>query len=302
MSAMIITKTEGLVAATFTPMDAKCAIVLDRIPAYAQWLRSQGVAGIFVNGTTGESMSLSLAERMALAEAWMAAKGDLRMFVHVGHNALPDACALAAHAETIGADAIAIIAPSFFKPSLSALVDFSAAVAAAAPRTPFYFYNMPSMSGVNVSVAEFLKAAASKIPTLAGIKFTFENIMDYQKAVELDGGRYDVLFGRDEILLSALAAGARGAVGSTYNHIAPVYREVLDAWEARDIARARAAQSRAQAFVDILVESGDGITCGKAMVGIFSGVDCGPVRLPLSAFSAEKLRWLRERVAAWEKA
>ncbi len=298
---MKISKTEGLVAASFTPMDERGGIVLDRIPAYAEWLRSQGVAGVFVNGTTGESMSLSSAERMSLAEAWRAVKGDLRLFVHVGHNSLPEARALAAHAERIGADAIAIIAPSFFKPALSELVDFAAAVASAAPSTPLYFYHMPAQSGVNVSVAAFLKAAAPKIPTLAGIKFTFENIMDYQKAVEFDGGRYDVLFGRDEILLPALAAGARGAVGSTYNHIAPVYREVIEAWNAGDAARARAAQAKAQAFVDILIDAGNGIVCGKAMMKMFAGIDCGPVRLPLAAFPDDRLAWLESRVAEWKK-
>ncbi len=300
MKRLEIPKTEGLIAATFTPFAADGSVDAGVVPAYAEHLRAQGVAGVFVNGTTGEGLSLSLAERETLAEAWKAEARGLKVFVHVGHNAVPDARRLAEHAESIGADAIATVAPSFFKPGLDALVEWCAAVASAAPRTPFYLYHMPSMSGVNVSMAAFLRRAAPQIPTLAGIKFTYENLMDYMEALRLDGGRFDVLFGRDEILLAALALGARGAVGSTYNYAAAPYLETMRAFAAGDLAAARDAQARAQALVDILVESGDGIVCGKAMMPLLAGIDCGPVRSPLANFGKERLAWLARRVQEWE--
>lgn len=299
MSTIDIRKTNGLIAATFTPFGADGNIDTRVVPAYAEHLRAQGVTGVFVNGTTGEGLSLSLAEREALAEAWKSARGNLKLFVHVGHNALPDARRLAAHAESIGADAIAAVAPSFFKPGLDALVEWCAAVASAAPRTPFYLYHMPSMSGVNVPMAAFLRSAAPRIPTLAGIKFTYENLMDYMEALQFDGGRFDVLFGRDEILLAAMALGARGAVGSTYNYAAPIYLETIRAFGDGDLIAAQRAQSRAQALVDILVDSGDGIVCGKAMMPLLTGIDCGPVRSPLANFGPDKLAWLAARVASW---
>lgn len=294
-------KTEGLVAATFTPLAADGSVDCGVVPRYAAHLREQGVAGVFVNGTTGEGLSLSLAEREALAEAWASARGGLKLFVHVGHNALPDARRLAAHAESVGADAVATVAPSFFKPGLDALVDWCAAVASAAPRTPFYLYHMPSMSGVNVPMAAFLRRAAPRIPTLAGVKFTYENLMDYMEALREDGGRFDVLFGRDEILLAALALGARGAVGSTYNYAAAPYLETMRAFAAGDLAAARDAQARAQALVDILVESGDGVACGKAMMPLLANIDCGPVRSPLAPLGPDRIAWLAKRVAAWEE-
>ena len=294
-----ISKTEGLIAATFTPFAADGSIDTGVVTRYAAHLRSQGVVGVFVNGTTGEGLSLSLAEREALAEAWKAEGRGLKLFVHVGHNAVLDARRLAAHAEGIGADAIAAIAPSFFKPGLDALVDWCATVASAAPRTPFYLYHMPSLSGVNVPMAAFLRRAAPRIPTLAGVKFTYENLMDYMEALSLDGGRFDVLFGRDEILLAALALGARGAVGSTYNSAAAPYHETMRAFAAGDMAAAREAQARAQSLVDILVESGDGVVCGKAMMPLLTGIDCGPVRSPLANFGQERLAWLAMRVEEW---
>lgn len=292
-------KTIGLVVAPFTPMTNDGEVNLTVIPSYAERLRADGVCGVFVNGTTGEGLSLTLAERMATAEAWRAHVGNMKLFVHVGHTSAADAGELAVHAEGIGADAIATIAPCFFKPALPELVAFCTAVAKRAPKTPFYFYHMPSMSGVTVPALGFLRAAAAAVPTLAGVKYTHENLMDYQQCVTEQGGRFDVLFGRDEILLSALAAGAVGAVGSTYNYAAPLYLKVIDAFRRGDMAEARKRQAHAQDLVQILIDSGNGIVSGKAMMPLLTGIDCGPCRLPLPAFAPERVAWLRERLEAW---
>jgi len=292
-------RTIGLVAAPFAPMHSDGSLNLEAIPAYAEKLRTDGVAGVFVNGSTGEGLSLTMSERKASAEAWRAHAGAMKLFVHVGHTSMAEAGELAAHAESIGADAIATIAPCFFKPALSELVAFCAEVAQRASRTPFYFYHIPSMSGVSLSMLAFLRAAVPVIPTLAGIKFTFENLMDYQQCVAEEGGRFDVLFGRDEILLSALAAGAQGAVGSTYNFAAPVYCRVMEAFRRGNLEEARRWQAHAQALVQVLIDSGNGIVAGKAMMPILAGIDCGPCRLPLPEFGAERAEWLRERLATW---
>lgn len=294
-------KTIGLVAAPFAPMHGDGSLNMGVIPDYAARLRLDGVRGVFVNGTTGEGLSLTTAERKAVVEAWRAHAGELRLFVHVGHTSVTEAGELAAHAEAVGADAIAVIAPCFFKPALMELVGFCAAVARQAPRTPFYFYHMPAMSGVNIAAWSFLRAAAPAIPTLAGIKFTFENVMDYQQCLREADGRFDVLFGRDEMLLSALAAGAQGAVGSTYNYAAPAYLRVIEAYGRGDKGEAARWQAHAQDLVQILIDSGNGIVCGKAMMPLLTGIDCGPCRLPLPAFAPERVAWLRGRLNAWKE-
>lgn len=292
-------KTVGLVAAPFTPLRADGSLNVAAIPSYAAKLRADGVVGVFVNGTTGEGLSLTMAERKATVEAWRAHAGGMGLFVHVGHLSAAEAGELAAHAEGVGADAIALVAPCFFKPTLPELVRFCADVARQAPKTPFYFYHMPSMSGVNVPARAFLREAAPVLPTLAGVKFTFENLMDYQQCLEAEDGRFDVLFGRDEILLAALALGAQGAVGSTYNYAAPVYRKVIEAFRKGELGEARRWQSHAQDLVQILIDSGNGIVSGKAMMPILTGIDCGPCRLPLPPFAPERVAWLRDRLEAW---
>ena len=288
---MINRKTEGLIAAPFTPMHADRTLNLSTVDRYARWLHANGVVGAFICGTTGEGMSLTMDERRELAERWVAtAPAGLRVIVHVGHNSLPDCRALAAHAESIGADSIACIAPFFFKPAgVEGLVAWCEEVAAAAPGLPFYYYHMPSMTGVSVNVSDFLRAAAKRIPNLAGVKFTFEDLDDYRRCLELEDGRFDMLFGRDELLLSALALGARGAVGSTYNFAAPLYRAVIEAYGRGDRQQAAELQALAVRMINTLVGGGTHpVATFKWFMG-WVGVDCGPSRLPLADPTPEQI-------------
>ena len=238
---MVIRKTAGLIAAPFTPMRADGAINLDAVEPYACWLEHNHVAGAFVCGTTGEGASLTIDERRQLAERWVTtAPPGIRVIVHVGHTSLADCRALAAHAQSIGADSIACLAPFFFQPAgVEGLVTWCELVAAAAPALPFYYYHMPSMTGVSVKVSTFLRLASRRIPNLAGVKFTFEDLDDFRQGLEIEDGRFDMLFGRDELLLSALKLGARGAVGSTYNCAAPLYHALIAAHQLGDEAQGR---------------------------------------------------------------
>lgn len=301
MQTRSISKTVGLIAAPFTPMTVDGKVNVSLIPDYAAKLREDGVVGVFVNGSTGEGLSLTHAERKAIAEAWQAHGRGLKLFIHVGHTSAQEAGDLAAHAQSIGVDAIGLVAPCFFKPALPELIAFCAAVARRAPDTPFYYYHFPSMSGVPVPAATFLREAESLIPSLAGVKFTHESLMDYHQCLTLGGGRFDVPFGRDEILLSALALGAVGAVGSTYNFIAPLYRQIIERFDQGDLAAARGHQAHAQRLVQILIDSGNGIACGKALMALLGGIDCGPCRTPLPAFGDEQMAWLRRRLDAWKR-
>lgn len=275
-------KLEGLIAASFTPY-RKGRINPEAVPGYAVALRALGASGVFVNGTTGESLSLSTEERMELAQTWLgSAPEGFPVLVHVGHNSLPEACTLATHAARHGARAVSAMAPTFFQPGLPALVDYLAEIAAAAPAVPFYYYHMPSMTGARFLMTDFLRLAGERIPNLAGIKFTWEDLMDYTLAAGVDGGRYDIVFGRDEILLCGLALGARAAIGSTYNVAAPLYRAVWRAFDAGRIDEARKLQVRAMAMIDACRRSGPSdLPAIRALASRRLGVELGPPRAPL---------------------
>jgi len=242
----------GLVAAVHTPFRPDGSLHLDVVEAQAAHLQAHGIDLAFVGGSTGEGHSLSLEERRALARRWVeVARGTaLGVVVHVGANCLADSRALAAQAEELGAVAISALAPSYFKPrDTDALVACCADVAAAAPRTPFYFYDIPALTGVSLSMPDFLERAEGRVPTLAGIKFTSSDLMAYQLCLRAGDGAFDVPYGVDEWLLAALALGARGAVGSTYNFAAPLYRRMLRAFAASDLATAREEQLRSVQLV-----------------------------------------------------
>lgn len=288
----------GLIAAPFTPFQQDGAVNLDRIEELADRLVLDAVWGAFVCGTTGEGPSLSTAERMLVAERWAAVARDrLRLFVHVGHTSVADARELAAHAQRIGAAAIGCLAPYFFRPrSPEELADFCAYVAAAAPGLPFYYYHLPSLTGVALPMADFLPIAARRIPTLAGIKYTFEDVADFAACVAFDGGRFDMLFGRDELLLAGLDAGASGAIGSTYNYMAPIYGRVVAAWAAGDRPLAETLQGRAAGIIEVMIRHG-GLPAGKRIMAL-SGLDCGPVRQPLVELEAAAGTRLRADLVA----
>ena len=298
MPSLIQTRFRGLTAAPFTPFHADGSLNLGVIPDYARFLESRGVRAVFVCGTTGEGASLSTEERERVAEAWQNTAGPaLSVIVHVGHTSLPEARRLSAHAEKIGAAAIAALSPFFFKPRDNAqLIDWCAAVACAAPSLPFYYYNIPSMTGVSFPVVEFLRQASDRIPTLAGIKYTHEDLPDYAACVRHDQGRYDVLFGRDELLLEGWAQGARGAVGSTYNYASPLYVRLLAALEAGSPGLARALQDQAIAMIGVCNAVGvTHLAASKAVMAML-GINCGPARLPLANPTPAQLGVLREKL------
>lgn len=278
---MNATRLTGLVAATHTPFKADGSLHLAIVEEQAAHLLNHQVTLAFVGGSTGECHSLNLDERRQLARRWSeVARGTpLKIVVHVGSNCLADARVLATQAQEFGALAIAAMAPSYFKPrALESLLDCCATIASAAPATPFYFYDIPALTGVSLSMPDFLARGRDRIPTLAGIKFTNADLMAYQLCLRADGGTFDVPYGTDEWLLAALALGARGAVGSSFNFAAPVYQRLLRAFAAGDLPAAREEQFRSVRLIQMLANHGY-LGAAKAVMKMV-GVDVGPARLP----------------------
>ncbi len=282
----------GLTAATHTPFHADGSLNLTAVETQAAHLLKDGVGFVFIGGTTGESSSLSLDERLALAQRWSdVARGTaLKVVIHVGSNCLADSRSLAAQAQQLGAVAISALAPSYFKPrSLDLLIACCADIAAAAPETPFYYYDIPALTGVSLPMPEFLEKAPERIPTLAGLKFTNPDLMAYLQC--LGAGDWDIPWGIDEWMLGALATGARGAVGSSFNFAAPLYHGLIAAFERGDLAAARDAQHRSTRLIALLARHGY-IGAAKATMAML-GVDVGPARLPNGSLSAAQAKSLR---------
>lgn len=288
----------GLVAATFTPFRADGSLHLARIKPVTDAVIKQGAAGLYVCGSTGEGPLLSTKERMRVAEATVrAAAGRVPVVIQVGHNSIVEARTLASHAQRIGADAISATPPGYFKPdSMDNFIACIAHIAGGAPKLPFYYYNIPVLSGVRFDMVEFLRRGRAAIPTLRGIKFSDSALHDMQACIKFDGGRYDILFGVDEMLLGGLSFGARGAVGSTFNFAAPLYERIIAAFERGDLAEASRLQFLAAEMVRVILRNGGrgGLKAAMALIG----ADCGFSRLPTVSCTPAQRASMRKELTA----
>jgi N-acetylneuraminate lyase len=284
----------GLVAATHTPFHSDGRLNVGAVEKQAEHLHRNGVKTVFIGGTTGESHSLTVDERLCLAERWseVVRGSGIHMVVHVGANCLADARIFSAQAHRLNVAAIAALCPSYFKPtSVQILVNCCLEIATAAPHIPFYYYDIPSLTGVHLSMPEFVKIASERIRTFAGLKFTNPDLIAYQALLHGWRDRFDFAWGVDEYLLPALAFGAVGAVGSSYNFTAPLFHRLIAAFSRGDLGAARAEQQHATQLIEMLGRFGY-IAAAKAVMG-WLGVDVGPARLPNKNLSDDEQKALR---------
>ena len=283
----------GLLGATFTPFNSTGELNLDAIEPHAQRLINQGVVGAFVNGTTGEGQSLSCDERRWVTQRWCEVSGNkLKVIAHVGHPSFVEARSLAEHAAEAGVAGIAAMPPYFFKPTtVDDVLASLAPVAAAAPNLPFYYYHFPVMSGVVVPPSQVLREGMKRIPNLAGIKFTDDNLLEYERCIDIAGDTMDLMLGREGMMLPAMAAGGRAWIGSSLNFMAPLYHAIQRHFRSGHIEAARASQRKANAILAVLARFG-GMRAMKAAMNLL-GPDCGPSRPPLRTLDERELASLR---------
>ncbi len=291
-------KFEGLVAAPFTPMDSKGNLFDELIPEYYDFLAENGVAGAFINGSTGEGPSLTQKEKYLQAEKWaqcLKSDGRVRVINMVGGTSYRECMENAVFSKETGLSAIAVVAPYYFKPpDPGALAEFVALTGESVPEMPVYFYHIPVLTGVKMPMLEFLKKITNMLPNFAGLKYTDEDLMDFMSCINFGGGIYDMLYGRDECMLAALALGCRGFVGSTYNYAAPLYNALIKAFNEGDIKKARELQQKSIDMIYLLDKYG-GMVTGKAYMKL-AGFDFGKFRPPVRGMTDECFNAFREDV------
>lgn len=295
---MKIQHLKGLIAAPFTPMYKDGSLNLSLIPSYYQMLKANGINGAFICGSTGEGVSMTAKEKMAVAEAWAECSekdADFKVMTLLGGTSITDCKELAKHADSIGLYGISFTAPFYFEPvDVTMLAKACIAVAETVPHLPFYYYHIPVLTGVNFPMISLLKEIDGKIPNFAGIKYTHEDFMDFLSCLHFANGKYDMLWGRDENMLPALAIGAKGAVGSTFNYAAPVYHQLMEAFNDGDLEKASEHQQQSIDMIRLLGKYG-GIATGKAYMKLI-GLDCGEFRLPVKNMSTDDFELFKKDV------
>lgn len=290
-------KNIELIAAPYTPFHANGSLDTQKISEYASYLKSVGVKGVFVNGTTGEGASMSAEERLETASSWIKHQSaDFKVIIHVGDNQIETCKRLALHAASIKADAVGLISPTYFKPdSLQALVQFNLEVASIVPQLPYFYYHIPSMTGVDFRMIDFIREADGIIKNFAGVKFTHHDLIDFNRCLHYKDQKFKMFQGRDEFLIAGLAMGATAAIGSTYNYITPLYIQLIEAFTAGDMVEANRIQLEAVKIIEILIKYGGAVKPGKAFMRAV-GIDLGQPRLPIIGYDIAKEKTIIEEL------
>ena len=274
-----LTKYQGIFPAFYACYDENGAINPSAIRELTRYYIEAGVDGLYVGGSSGECIYQSKEERKAVLEAVMEeARGKLVIIAHVACNNTADGCELAAHAESLGVDAVAAIPPIYFKLPPYAIAKYWNDMSAAAPNTDVVIYNIPQLAGVSLTVP-LLKEMLQN-PRVIGVKNSSMPVQDIQ--MWRDEGAI-VFNGPDEQLISGLAMGAEGGIGGTYGAMPELYVKMYQPVKQGDMDTARAIQNDCCRIIYKLC-SGHGNMYGmiKECLRRINNIDCGSVRAPLA--------------------
>lgn len=286
----------GIIPAFYACYDEKGEINPKAIEEYTDYLIKKGVKGVYVGGSSGECIYQSVAERkLVLQHVMNRAKGKITVIAHIAANNTSDSMELAAHAESLGVDAIAAIPPIYFHLPDYAIAEYWNDISSAAPNTDFIIYNIPQLAGVALSKAclgEMLKN-----PKLIGVKNSSMPTMDIQIFKSLGGEDFVVFNGPDEQLVSGLAIGADGGIGGTYGVMPEVYIRMKELFDAGEVKRAAEIQNSANEIIYKMCSCrGNMYAVIKAIIKIRENIDLGSVRKPLYPLSEADMMTVRECV------
>ena len=272
-------KFQGIIPAFYACYDKNGQIDAAAVRALTEYFLDKGVKGLYVGGSSGECIYQSVAERKLVLENVMAvAKGKLTIIAHVACNNTADSCELAAHAESLGVDAIAAIPPIYFHLPEYAIAQYWNDISAAAPNTDFIIYNIPQLAGVALTMP--LLRTMLKNPRVIGVKNSSMPVQDIQ--MFRDEGAI-VFNGPDEQLLSGLAAGAIGGIGGTYGAMPELYMKIRELYLAGSMELGREVQNECCRIIYKMCSAkGNMYAVIKAILRRQGGPDCGGVRLPLA--------------------
>ena len=282
---MNMKKYEGIIPAFYACYDAEGKVNLAAVRELTQWFIDQGVQGLYVGGSSGECIYQSKEERKAVLEAVMeVARGKLTIIAHIACNNTADSQELAAHAESLGVDAIASIPPIYFKLPPHAIAKYWNDMSAAAPNTDFIIYNIPVLAGVALTIP--LLNEMMKNPKVVGVKNSSAPTQDIQmwRDEAIKAGKEFVVFnGPDEQLISGLVMGAIGGIGGTYGAMPQLYVKLYNLVKEGDLSTALDLQNECCRIIYKLC-SGHGNMYGmiKESLRRMGCPDCGSVRAPLA--------------------
>ena len=289
-----IEKYQGIIPAFYACYDSNGNVDGERVGLLAKYMVEKGVKGVYVGGSSGECIYQTVADRKLTLERVMdAAEGKLTVIAHVACNNTAESRELAAHAESLGVDAIAAIPPIYFHLPEYAIAEYWNDISDAAPNTDFVIYNIPQLAGVALTTPLFREM--KKNSRVAAVKNSSMPTQDIQM-FKAEGGEGFVVFnGPDEQLVSGLAMGADGGIGGTYGVMPELYLKIEALVKAGNFEEARKVQYAANEIIYAMCGCrGNLYGVIKEILKIREGIDIGSVRKPLPALVPEDMEQVKK--------
>lgn len=297
-----ITKYQGIIPALYACYDDNGAISPERVEAFTEHLIQKGVKGLYVGGSSGECIYQSVEERKLLLEHVMkVAKGRITIIAHVACNNTKDSMELAAHAESVGVDAIASIPPIYFRLPEHAIAQYWNDISSAAPNTEFIIYNIPQLAGVSLTLPLLREMLKNK--NVVGVKNSSMPVQDIQM-FKMEGGEDFIVFnGPDEQLVSGLVIGAEGGIGGTYGVMPELYLKITELVKENKIKEAQEIQYAADAIIYKMCSCrGNMYAVIKEIIRRREGLNLGDVRRPLASLVEADMPIVEECVVMIDEA
>lgn len=286
---MAVFKGSGV--AIVTPFHADESINYDRLDELIDYHCENGTDSIIICGTTGESATMTEEEHMECVRfAIERTKGRLPVIAGTGSNCTRTAIEMSKEAVADGADGLLLVTPYYNKATQAGLIAHYTAVAKEA-KAPIIMYSVASRTGCNLepaTVAELVK----NVENIVGIKEASGNISQVAKIMSLTDGNIDLYSGNDDQIVPLLSLGGKGVISVLANIAPQESHDICERFFAGDIEGSAALQLKAVPLIDQLFCEVNPIPVKRAMA--LMGMDCGPLRMPLTQLTPEHERLLAE--------
>lgn len=275
-------KYEGVIPAFYACYDDQGEISPERVRALVEYFLKKGVQGLYVNGSSGECIYQSVADRKLILEEVMAvAKGKLTIIAHVACNNTKDSVELARHSESLGVDAIAAIPPIYFRLPEYSVAQYWNDISAAAPQIDFVIYNIPQLAGVALTPSLYTEMLKNE--RVIGVKNSSMPVQDIQIFAALGGEDHLVFNGPDEQFLGGRLMGARAGIGGTYGAMPELFLKLNQLIADKELERAKELQFTINTIIGKLTAAhGNMYSVIKEVLKINENLNIGSVRSPLT--------------------
>jgi N-acetylneuraminate lyase len=273
----------GMYAALMTGLSDAGEFDPQRQRNISDYVLRQGLAGLYVGGSSGESGLLTVDELLAQQEVVFdgAAGAGVNLIAHVGMPNLRDSVRLARNAKKLGYHALSALPPHSYPFSDEEVFGYYQALAAATD-LPLIVYEIPLRTGRPLPLALLVRLL--DLGNVVGIKYTSTDLFKYSLLRKRQPTKL-FFYGFDEIYAAAGMLGTEGGIGTTYNLLGRLYVAVDQAVRVGALARAKELQMVSQDFVEALLEIG--VLPGMKAAFRVIGVDCGPTRAPMAPAVAD---------------